>query len=135
LASLPYGTLQVCSPWLFGAIDSDVDLVSRANPAVASTLVHEAFHQAAGVPDHLEQDGCGYDADPGGAYGITARWMWLWSRANAGRVPAPDAELAAIGRQTECTHIKDREGFAPYDGALPGLCDPQAPYTPMPDPL
>lgn len=133
-SSDPYGIMRVCTTWLYKDDPYLEITVGRADARVASTLVHEAFHQSLVARLHLEQDDCAYDVDGEGAYGAGIRWLWSWSVQNAPLVPAADAATAASGRSVDCVHIEDHTGFTPCAGSRPDLCDNEAVFHPLETP-
>jgi hypothetical protein len=133
-SSLPYGIMSVCAQWIYADEPTASGFNDHADALVASTLVHEAFHQSLAAPGHLGEDACAHDADGEGAYGAEARWLWSWSRQNADLVPEADAWTASIGRHTTCVRIEDHTGFTPCAGSLPDLCDNDAKFIPLETP-
>jgi hypothetical protein len=133
-SSDPYGIMRVCATWLYNDEPYLEVTVGHADAFVASTLVHEAFHQSPGSLLHVEQDDCAYDVDGEGAYGGGIRWLSSWSVQNAALVPAADAATAASGRSVDCVHIEDHTGFTPCAGSLPDLCDNEAVFHPLETP-
>lgn len=88
--------------------------------AVAAALAHEAAHYDG--PAHRTVDGSTtfegdrertVDPDPGGAYGVEARWLESWLHHQSGAVPAADCEVAADMLADACAHILDTAGWAP----------------------
>jgi hypothetical protein len=98
-------------------LDEDVEEVRVVPAALAAIFVHEIAHDVAGA----HTAGRAADADPNGAYGAHARWLWMWLDENAGAVDAADCANVAEMLDRKCGQIEDTSGFMPCDDV--GWCE------------